>query len=182
MVSRLTCRGPHDHVYTGLMEQNSDSHVWRNAGAILISILACAQLAGVVFGSDAFMRIGKALGFAPYPQPFVTVNGFEAYSATRTYVFTFLDGTSREVPIDDTRTAHLAGPHRRKVAFMAPLLWAPVMSPVVSRQLFHYMFCNGPLLRDRGIAYDQVKAVTIDYHERTEQTSSLPTHFVIVCH
>lgn len=164
------------------MDRVSRSRIGRNGAAGLITVLACTQMVGVLLGNDVLTQVGKAIGFAPYPQPFITVKGFEAYSATRTYLFTFIDGTSREVPIDDTRTAHLTGSHRRKVAYMAPLLWAPAMSPVVAGQLFHYMFCNGPLLHDRGIAYDQVKTVTIDYQEHTKQISSLPKHFVTTCH
>ena len=152
---------------------------------LLLLVIGLAQMVADVAGLELLRGAAAALGASPAPKVFTRVGRLEPFSARFALVVTEVDGRTRRVELSRERYAQIAGPHNRRNTFGAVIAAGPELArDPIARPLFEqvgrYALCgSAPLLRELGVAVDEVASVTIEHEPRMAATGASVA--VVVC-
>jgi len=103
---------------------------------VLVGLLSCI---GYVFANELLVGVGQVSAASPLPLPFYDIKGAqENFSYTGVLAVTSNQGVVVSTPLQLT---DLAGPHRRKIAYVAALQSWQIMTPLAAR-VIEYGFCQ----------------------------------------
>ena len=103
---------------------------------VLVGVLSCI---GYVFENNLFVEIGHVSAASPLPLPFFDIKGAqENFSYSGELVVTSKEGAVSNTAL---QLVDLAGPHRRKIAYVAALQSWQTMLPLAARGIA-YGFCQ----------------------------------------
>lgn len=126
-----------------------------NRVAILIGVLACAQMAGAISGVRPLRGLGAAWGFSPCPKVFADVEGLEPFASEFTVGWLGADGGRMTMELTPEAYARLRGPYVRRNVYGAALSYAPRLPEALWKEVFGYgLGRGGPLREELGIPAD----------------------------
>lgn len=123
-----------------------------NVLALILTVVACAQMMGYLAQSRVLRGIGAASVIAPFPKVFSDVDGLETFASE--FFMRGVDGSGKsfEMQITPELYQKLGGSYNRRNVYGAALSYAPRLP----EELWQTVFCfgvaaDGPLRREFGL-------------------------------
>ena len=120
---------------------------WRTVAAIILCVIALANMAGDVLELPVVRGLASALVVSPLPKVFSDVRGLETFASSFAFEITAPGHEAKVVQITPELYAQLSGPYNRRNVYGAALAYAPRLPEPLWQSVFCFALGPGGPLR-----------------------------------